>query len=260
MADTLTANLFPATARASVSLSWTSAPVPATALVERVNPDGSVVPVRAADPATLVAGAWVGDDYEVPLDAPFYYQATSTTRPGVVLTSPLYTLVGGGATWLKHPGRPALNMKIDVARAPDWTRPVTAGVFAVLGRSRPVAVSATRGSERGDLTVNTYDEAERLSLLGLLADGGVLYLSTPDDYGLGNVYVSVGDVGERRYTHVANKQEREWTLPLTVVDRPIGTALAAGNTWGDVLTEYASWSQLLASEGTWAGALEGIGD
>ncbi|MGZ0147135.1 hypothetical protein ACXJJ3_08695 [Kribbella sp. WER1] len=259
MADTLTATLFPATTRASVSLSWTSTPVPATATIQRVNGDGTIVPVRGADPATLVAGAWVGDDYEAPLDSPFYYQATSTDRPGVTITSPTYTMDSGGKTWLKHPGRPFLNTVVEVASGPDLTRPVAQGVFEVLGRSRPIAVTMMRGSERGEIVLNTHTDADRVAIIGLLEDGEPLFLSTPAGYGMGSVYVAVGEVAERRLTHIGSTADRQFTLPFTVVDRPPGTALALGNSWSDVLGAYASWSQLLASEGTWTGVLQGVG-
>ncbi|MFF1820399.1 hypothetical protein ACFVWG_24045 [Kribbella sp. NPDC058245] len=258
MADTLTANLFPATTRVSVSLSWTSDPVPATATVERVNADGTVIPVRGADPATLVAGAWIGDDYEAPLDLSFYYQATSTDRPGVVVTSETYEMDSAGRTWLKHPGRPFLNTVVEVAGPPDLTRPVAQGVFEVLGRSRPVAVTMRRNSERGELVLNTRTDTERVALVGLLDDGGPLFLAAPGGYGLGSVYIAVGEVTERRLTGLGATQDRQFVLPFTVVDRPIGTALALGNSWSDVYGAYASWSQLLATEGTWTGVLEGV--
>lgn len=258
MADTLTGTLDLPNARVSVALSWTSAPVPATATVQRVNPDGTIVPVRGADPATLVAGAWVGDDFEAPLDEPFYYQATSSDRPGVVVTSPTYTMASGGATWLKHPGRPFLNTKVEVGLPPDLTRPVAQGVFEVLGRSRPIAVTMLRNSERGTLVLNTHTDADRVALLGLLEDGNPLFLSTPGGYGIGSVYVAVGEVTEQRLTRVGRTPDRQFNLPFTVVDRPPGTALAVGNSWSDVLGAYASWSQLLLTEGTWTGVLEGI--
>lgn len=258
MADTLVGTLDAPNTRVSVALSWTSAPVPATATIQRVDGSGTVLAVRGAELATLVAGAWVGDDFEAPLDEPFYYVATSTDRPGVSLLSATYNMPSNGATWLKHPGRPFLNTKVEVAQAPDWTRPVTQGVFDVLGRSAPIAVTMRRSSPRGDLTLNTTDDAGRAALLALLDDGSPLYLQTPDGNGVGSVYVSVGEVTEARLTHIGTTQARRWTLPLTVIDRPVGGVLAAGNSWADVLASYASWSQLLQTEGTWTGVLEGI--
>lgn len=259
MPQTVTATTNAATARAIITVTWTGVtPVPAVATVQRVNEDGTVVPVRGADPAALVAGQWIGDDYEAPLDASFYYQATSTDAPGVTLTSPLYSLSSQGDTWLKHPGRPAMNMRLTIRRGPDWEREAVQGLFPVLGRSRPVAVGMVRGSRTGDLEVGTATETQRSALLGLLADGDTLFLSTPAGYGVGSMYVSVGSVTEARVTGYGKAEERIFTLPLTEVDRPPGGALAVGNTWGDVLTRYPSWQQALTTEGTWAGILEGV--
>lgn len=259
MPDTLVGTLDTANARVSVALNWTSAPVPATATIERVDGSGAITPVRGAELATLVAGAWVGDDYEAPLDEPFYYRATSTDRPGVAVESVQYTMPSNGLAWLKHPGRPFLNTVVTVSMPPSWTRPVAQGVFDVLGRSAPVAVSMRRNSPRGDLTLYTEDEASRVALLLLLDDGSPLYLQTPSGRGVGNVYVSIGEVAESRLTHIGTTEARSWTLPLTVIDRPTGGVLAAGNSWSDVLGSYASWSAMQQSEDTWTSVLEGVG-
>jgi hypothetical protein len=230
-----------------------------TATIVRVNTsDGTVLAVRGGDPATLAGGGWVGQDYEVPLDDPFYYRASSTDVPGLELLSPTYTVVGDGRTLLKHPGRPALNQVVHVATAPSVSRPVAQGVFDVLGRPTPVAVSMRRSAPRGELQLTTYTEDERQALLLLLEDGTPLYLQAPADYGVGNVYVSIGDVTEGRMAGTGFTPERRWSLPFVVVDRPTGDALAVGNTWADVLADYGSWDELRAA-GTWADVLEGLG-
>ena len=260
MAATLTATLDATAAKAQVKLTWTDpTPDPSTALVERVSSDGTVVPIRGADPAPLVAGEWIGDDFEAPLDSSFYYQATSTEVPGTVITSASYSLSSGGSTWLKHPGRPLLNLKVKPTRGPDLTRPIEQGVFDVLGRSRPVATSMLRRSERGDLALRTDTDAERLALLALVQDGVPLLFAPPAGYGIGTVYISIGDVQETRVSNRGSEPTRFWQLPFTVVDRPSGAALAAGNSWSDALGAYSSWSQLLATEGTWIGLAEKIG-
>lgn len=260
MVDALTATVFDAEGRVQVALSWTSAPVPATAYVERVNADGSIVAVRGASPAQLVAGKWIGNDFEAPFDAPFYYRATSPDRVGTIIESQLYTLASRGETWLKHPGRPFLNTAITVSQGPDIAHAVERGVFTVLGRSRPIVLTQRRSAMTGELVVYTDDEAENAALLALLEDGSPLFLATPAGYGIGNVYISVGEISEKRISQLGREPSRFWTLPFVIVDAPSGAALAVGNSWSDVLGTYASWSQLLADEGTWTGVLEGIDD
>lgn len=259
MAATLTATTTPAQGKATVTLTWTDpTPDPTTALVERVHANGERLPVRGGDPAALAAGAWVGDDFEVPHDEQFYYVATSTQVPGVTITSPTYTVASSGATWLKHPGRPALNTVVQVTTPPDLTRPIEQGVFNVLGRARPVALSMRRQSEQGELRLFTATDGARSQLVGMLADGMPLLLVCPAGYGIGTVYISVAEVQEQRPSPWGKEQARLWSLPFTVVDRPLGSALAAGNSWTDVLGRYPSWSQMLQTEGTWADVLEGV--
>lgn len=245
------------TANASTSSVLTTA---TSANVVRVNiDDGSSSAVRNADPATLSGGQWIGTDYEVPLDAGFYYRATAPDMPGYSAISPSYVLDSAGRTFLKHPGRPALNSSVSVESAPDLARPVAQGVFDVLGRAQPVAVSMRRAAARGTLTLNTATESERAALLLLLDDGTPLLLATPEGYGLGNVYIAVGEVAEQRVTGTGYEWSRRWTLPFVIVDRPTGAALAVGNSWADVLATHASWDAMLGAEGTWAGVLEGLG-
>lgn len=230
------------------------------ATIRRVNvTQGSVSTVRNAEPATLVAGGWVGADYEAPTDDTFYYYASSTDAPGFILATQSMILPSNGVTWLKHPGRPSLNTTVRVGVAPNVTRPVSQGVFEVLGRQMPVAVSMRRSMFRGDLQLVTFDETERNALLLLLDDGTPLLLQAPSGYGIGNVYISVGDVSEERATGVGSEWARRWTLPFVVVDRPAGAALAVGNTWSDVLSAYASWDAMRIAEGTWTGVVEGVG-
>lgn len=255
MAKTLVATLHPTTAYASLVLTWTDVPVPSTATVNRVSADGTVSAVRNAEPAQLSAGLWAGDDYEAPLDLAFHYEATSTDSPGVTVTSATYTLASGGLSWLKHPGQPVLNIQVTPVRPPELVRPVQQGVFDVLGRARPIAITMVRNSERGSLALYTLTDNDRSALLSILTTGSTLLLQTPSAYGLGNLYVALGDVAEGRYSDLAGQAPRLWTLPFTRVDRPAGTALATVS-WSNVLGNHASWSEVLSSRTSWLDLLQ----
>lgn len=257
MTETLTAVTNAALAKTTITLTWT--PGVGTATIVRVSTaTGTVLPVRNAEPATLTAGVWIGDDFEAPLAENFYYQATSVDSASII-TSATYFIDAAGETMLKHPGRPALNSWVHLEAGPDLERPIMQGVHDVLGRRMPIAVSMRRSSERGTLQLITFTDAERAALLLLTDDGTPLLFSTSLVYGFSNVYVAVGDLTEKRASSSAVEQTRRWDLPFVVVDRPAGAALAVGNTWSDALTAYTSWQTLLAGEGTWAGLLEGLG-
>lgn len=248
------------TGTADASTSTVTLVTPTAVSVSRVNTvNGTVSPVRNAEPATLVAGTWIGQDYEVPLDDPFYYRATAASAPSVDVTSPTYVMPAQGRTMLKHPGQPALNMVVNPTKGPDLSRPVAQGVFDVLGRDYPVAVSMRRSSARGTLELVTFTDAEAANLVTMLIDGMPLLLSTPSGYGLGNRYIAVADLDEARLSPLGSEQARSWTLPFVTVDRPAGAALAVGNTWADVTSTYSTWGALLSGEGTWAGVVSGVG-
>lgn len=260
MTQTLTATPDPANARVLLQLTWTTPGTQwATATVTRVNGDGSTEVVRSANPATLVAGAWLDYDYDPGLDEVVSYLATSPEEPGVVIESAQVTVASGGQTWLKHPGKPALNRTVQPTRPPDLTRPIDMGVFPVLGRRLPVAVSATRRSATGTLELTSATDDERAGLLNLFVDGAVLLLATPGGYGLGRLFLAVGDVDEQRPAGAAPEPTRVWQVPFTVVGAPVGSVLAAGNSYSDVQGTYASYGDLLEAEGTYEALLAGVG-
>lgn len=242
----------------TVSLNWPGATAPATATIVRVAESGAVLPMRNAEPVDLVSGAFVGIDYEAPFGETFYYQAT-TTEPGFAPISSSSIILDTARSMLKHPGQPALNTWITVELGPKLDRPITQGIHDVLGRSTPIAVSMRRSSIRGELSLLTFTADERKALLALVDDGTPLLLATPRGYGLGNVYLAVGDVSEERLAGYGLEPTRRWTLPFVVVDRPTGGAQPAGNSWADVLGTYTSWQAALQVEGTWAGVLQGLG-
>lgn len=230
----------------------------ATATVERVDDaTGAVSPVRNAEPAALSGGRWTGGDFEAPFDRPIHYR---TTIAGTVLVSGTVALDSSGRTWLRHPGQPSRNVELRPDGPPNLTRPIKQAVFDVLGRVAPVAVSMLRNSERGEIVVSTDTDAERVAMVAILADGSPLLLSTPEGYGLGSMYVAVGDVEERRPTRLVTEATRLFALPFVVVDRPAGPATGgAGLSWQAALDAYPDWQALAAAEGTWLGLAEGIG-
>jgi hypothetical protein len=242
--------------RAMTTVTYSGASNP-TATIVRVDSTGKLVPVRNADPATLVAGGWVGSDFEPPLDEPFRYVATDDTT-GVVQESPEYVLSSGGRTWIKHPGRPDLNVAVEVAEIPELVRAADVGVFHVLGRSVPVAVAAARKAPTGTAAFNTITRDDADAFARILADGSPLLLSTPYGYGFGNRYVVFHDVTESRRTRVGATPDRRWAVAFSEVDVPIGAGAAVGNAWTDVLGAYGNWLELANAHPSWGDVLAGV--
>ncbi|MFK0182294.1 hypothetical protein ACIQVR_40790 [Streptomyces xanthochromogenes] len=230
--------------------------------VWRQLPDASRTLVRGSAgliQGQLITGAeLVIEDYEAPLGTAFFYYVETRDSTGALVeqrTSNSVTLDAGNPqyAWLKDPANPQKNLKVMVAKAPDWQRAATQSEIHVRGRRNPVILSDVRGGLVGDLSVFTLSDAERAALHWLLDAGTVLLWQATPGYGVSDMYVMVGQVAETRGAGAATDPIRTWTLPLTQVDMPVtlGVAGSAGRTWQDILSEFATWSDVLASFATW---------
>lgn len=158
--------------------------------------------------------------------------------------------------WLKSLARPFLNTPVDVFGTIDTTRRARNGVFPVVGRSLPLAVTDVRGSREYTLRVKTLDDdtAERLDLV--FASGDPLYVHAPPGIPVKSMYVVVGDTEDEQPvpgTHF-------WTLPITEVAAPGPDIVGATATYQTVLNAYSTYSALLAGEPTYQDVVERIGD
>lgn len=276
----LVATAVPGASYVALTLTW---PGVAYATVSRVAPDGTVVPVRNGEPATLSGGVWTGPDYEAPLDTSVYYTATTVQTSGTV-TSTGVTLYSQGEYWLKHPGHPNLNQQVFPAlnHVATLTRDVKQGVYNILGRADPIVItSANRYLPTSQILLMTATDAQRRALVALLSDGQTLLFQAPsgDANGDQSGYVAVGKYDEARIGYTIT--DRLWTLPITYTGRPAGMTLAgqtangiiptpgnaggassgsggsgssgaAGGTWADVVSDYAAWSNTIATKTSWA--------
>lgn len=229
-----------------------------TGYIRRINPDGSASTVRNGEPATFSSGAWSDYDYEAPMDLAVTYQVLSSDQTTVQATSSSVTLASNDKTWLKDPTVPSLNFALKVTSLPELTRDLPQGIFWVAGRRFPVITSGQRFVPTAELSCYTETVAERQAMLNILSSGRVLQLSTPDGYGWGALYAGVGTVTEARKT-LADNPVRQWALPLTVTDRPAYVSSAAsGNTWGDVIANYATWADVIRLKATWGDLIAAV--
>src|SRR5690606_18608146 len=139
----------------------------------------------------------------------------------------------------------------------EVTRHARGGVFDVVGRSLPVAVSDVRGSRQWTLRVLT-DTAEQAAAVDLiLASGDPIFLHMPPGMPMGSgTYAVIGDTTETNLDGVV----RLFTLPLTETAAPAADVVGATSTWQTVVSNYATWADVVAAHATWAELLELIGD
>lgn len=237
--------------------------------VERMMPDGTLVPVRGQSGdligQTIVGNLAVVTDYEAPLGVPVrWYVRTYGASAGGSLsytTDPLtLTEPDQNHMVIKDPSLPARNMTAMVGTPPDWQRKAAQGIYQPRGSSTPIIRYDVRQSRTGTLTLATWTDADRQQMAWLLATGNTLLLQAAHGLGWDDVYVQVGDVAEPRFSTLASEPGRTWTLPLTEVARPVGgIAGSAGRTWQDVLNGYSTWRDVYNAYSSWLGVLTGVG-
>lgn len=227
----------------------------------RVLADGSKTLVRGAtgliNQLVPTDATYIVTDYEAPLGVPFSYRLEFySTSTGLLVewrTTGTVTLDPGDRNyaWLKDPARPLVNMRVLVRQAPDWKEPIDQQVYRIRGRQNAVVLSGVRSGREGSLVVWTQTDDEREALRFLLATGNVLLWQAAPGMGESDVYVSVAEAAFPRVSTYAPEPWREWTLPLTEVDRPTG-GMAGSSTWTvrDVAIENATVLGLLSRYGT----------
>lgn len=166
------------------------------------------------------------------------------------------------AVWIKSIVRPFLNTAVDIRSYSEIKRPGRSGIFEVVGRSAPVAVTDVRGSRRFtiELRCETPDEADDLELV--LASGDPLFIQVPTTVDLISTtpggYVVVGDI--TRWALAPHLPITIIELPCTVVAAPGPDVVGATVTWQSVLNAYGTWDAVVDAHDDWASLLELIGD
>jgi hypothetical protein len=229
--------------------------------IYRVQADGSRALVRGSsgliDKVTPTDSIFVVTDYEAPLGVPFTYRIEFySTTTGLLVeweVTGTVTIDPGDPSyaWLKDPARPQLNRRVLVKTAPDWSQPIDQQVYRIRGRQNAVVLTGVRGGREGSLVVCTESDDDREGLRFLLATGNVLLWQAAPGMGESDVYVSVADTAFPRITTYAPEPWREWTLPVTEVDRPTG-GMAGSSTWTvrDVLIENDTVLSLISRYAT----------
>ena len=238
-----------------VTLTLRELPLDYEITVYRVGADGSPTLVRGAsgliDRQTITSDLLIVEDHEAPMGAPVYYHieiydlvGERSTRSSSSVT---LTLDDINLAWLKDPGNPQRNMRMMVAKAPDWQRPIEQSTQVVRGRRNKVILSGKRQGLEGDLAIWTRSDEERAALHLLLDSGNTLLWQAAPGMGVDDMYVSVATVNENRVGKLAQELWRAWQLPLTEQDMPVTTGIngAAGRTWQDVLTEFGTVADVL---------------
>lgn len=177
--------------------------------------------------------------------APYVVQDTATVTPAQT------------AVWLKNPLRPYLNRAVVVQGVDDVSRAARTGVFPILSRTLPVAVTDLQGPRATTLYVRS-DSSVSKDLHGCLATGDVIFIHPPAvQKVVPTMYAVLGDTSTNRPAETGTI--RVLTLPVTEVAQPSLVLAAVSSTWQTVVSTYATWSALIAAKATWADVLLLVG-
>ncbi|MFF5992578.1 hypothetical protein [Prauserella flavalba] len=161
--------------------------------------------------------------------------------------------------WIKNIARPFLNRAVVVNDFSNVQRQSRNGVFQVVGRSLPVAVTDVRGSRSYDLVVIAETLAESDDLDLVLAAGDPVFVHVPPNCPVPrSMYAVVGNVSiARRSTRGVRRYH---TLPLTEVAPPGPDIVGASITYQGILSAFGTYADLLAANATYEDVVERIGD
>lgn len=206
--------------------------------------------VRGGEAVTVFSGNAHLDDYEfVPNVVNSYEIDDGTDLWGFDFTPEQ------DAVWLKSITRPFLNRPVLVVEHSDITLPARNGIFPIIGRSNPVAVTDVRLARQWQMTVkaDTLEDADALEVV--LAGGDPLFVQVPkDSRDIPGGYVVVGDAARRRFGHLSAR--RWFDLPCTTVAAPGPGVVGSTGTWETLIAEFGTWLDVLTAFGTWADVTE----
>jgi hypothetical protein len=163
--------------------------------------------------------------------------------------------------WLKSIIRPYLNRAVRVVGFDQVARTANLGLFDVIGRSYPVAVTDVRGSRRYNLTIRTETRADAEEFDLILASGDPVFLHSPEVDHLwlpGELYAVIGDTTQTRLGTKDNATT-DFVLPLTEVAAPAADIVGVTVSWQSIVNGYATWDDVLAAFSDWAGVLDSLG-
>lgn len=160
----------------------------------------------------------------------------------------------GGVAWIKVIARPFLNTAIEAFDTINITRKARHGVFDVVGRSLPVAVTDIRGSRQFDLHVvaRTQDDRDRLD--SVFASGLPIFLHVPPTWPIPSLYAVIEDIPDDRIVPGIHF----FTLPIIQVAAPSADVVGSTNTWQTVINTYVSWTEEMIAQASWQDVLEGV--
>jgi hypothetical protein len=169
-----------ANARIDLFVDWTPTPGTQTSstVVRRVgNANAPDEYVRGLFGTTLLGEQAYLSDHEAPLDEPIWYVAVANDTSDFFVAGP-FTIPSNGYVWLKDPGRPWADLRLDLCPNPSGAVicPPTPPIEDTF--TRTVAAGAWGNTDTGQTWVNTSGSATDYSVSGGFGRHDMLTVST----------------------------------------------------------------------------------
>jgi len=165
--------------------------------------------------------------------------------------------------WIKSVGKPFLNRTVFcTAEISDIERGPRQGIFEIIGRNYPVAVSDKHQSREGFIRVVTRTSTEQFELDQIVASGEPLFFHTPLHHQLPSMHVVLGRVVERKPLRNPQCNDLDWrvfTLPWREIAPPRSDVCGSTVIWQTVVNSYATWQAVLNGETSWLDLMNNIG-
>lgn len=283
----MTATVDVANARVDLFADWVPEPGVQTfgSIFRRVgSPSAPDEMVRGLFLGLLTGEQAYASDHEAPLDVQIWYVAASGPENVVLVAGPV-TIPSNGYVWLKDPGRPWADIRLDLCATQSngsgcetleddkaWvgfgtkTRAMDAGLFGILGKERPADVYARRKDINSTMSFLTRSLTAIDDVYELFTAGGPLLVQTQAVYGMQNKYGETdryfqpGDLSEAYISRDQRKPWRLWSAPIAAVDIPIGEPQGTDTAnWCIIEDTYPTFADLTETGYTWGQVASGEG-
>jgi hypothetical protein len=159
--------------------------------------------------------------------------------------------------WLKNPSRPAANIQIEITSVSEITRTARTGLFPVLNRTMPIAITDLQSSRALTIEIDCLGFAARADMDNRLASGETLFLQMPSpDYFCPTLYAVAGDVVCLQ--DAKGSTSLTFQVPLTEVAKPDSSVFGQTYSWADVQANYATWADVIAGVSTWQNLMDKV--
>lgn len=248
----------------NVALTYDTPAAASTVTFSRAGPSGVSATVRGWAGAPVTAGVEIiARDYEAPIGVALVYTVDCRDVGGAQLDTQTTTITipSGGCsdTWLNDLARVGNTLRVVLEQIPELDYLTPTSVHEVITRRSPIVTSDIAHTPSLEVSILTASDDERERARALLGNGIPVLLRTPQEVGVGNMYLSVLDFKEQRIVTSGVVADRRFVINARQVARPDPGLFAPmmAVLYQNVRASYANYQELRADRATYDALLYG---